>query len=172
MQDHSWTTISGHHRVQLPPTTTPVMVSDSFSALLQAEIESDEPCVATSTPSWAQNPGERRKVWRVWVELRDWKAHIQQEHRVPPGPMELANNADDFKDHVLCVLPTNFSQFEAVISTSPAFWNRIALNRLRSQSAGSSKAARREYVVVRTLDDIHRLLVLHVPPPVFTSVSK
>jgi hypothetical protein len=56
----------------------------------------------------------------VWVELRDWKAHIQQEHRVPPGPMELANNAEDFKDHVLRVLPANFSQFEAVISRSPA----------------------------------------------------
>ena len=78
---------------------------------------------------------------------------------------ELADTAEGFKNGMFLLRPKCRGDWGAVLSTSPAFWNRVALHHLRFEGA------RRWYAVVFSLDGLHRLLVLRVPPMRFSSAA-
>ena len=75
------------------------------------------------------------------------------------------NKADD-AESVKCCMRNAFSAerhaWDIGMPLTSMVWNRVQLQRLRF------KGAMHWYVVVRTWDGVHRLLVLHVPPRKFT----
>lgn len=92
-------------------------------------------------------------------ELREWYAWGEGCDRpVPVGCPEFLDDAESFKTSMMRLGPTRVDEFFSVVSKNPAFWNRVALHRMRAM------AGRSWFVVVRTLDEAHRLLVLKVPP--------
>jgi hypothetical protein len=168
-----WTTVERHHssRGKTCPRQDPdpVPIHNYFDALnLDDTTESNSP--STFIPTWAHNTGSRNKVWRVISEMKSWYEHENKYCWEPEVSKELCDDAENFKQHLMHLLPLDPSHFLGVISLAPAFWNRVALHRLRFQGKGSS--SRRLYVVVRSLSECHRLLVLHVPPTDFPSETE
>ena len=113
-------------------------------------------------PAWARQKKTRAQVLRVVAEMEQaWT----ERDRVPVADAfpEMADTAEAFKNGLMLLRPRHSGEWGAVLSAAPAFWNRVALHHLRFEGA------RRWYVVVFSLDGLHRLLVLHVPPSRFLS---
>jgi hypothetical protein len=169
----TWTTVLRHHAARTIDKTNkqidldPLPIHNYFTVLThESKPESYSPI--NLIPSWAQCPVSRNKVWRVITEMKDWYAHENKYCWEPKVSMELCDDAENYKQYLMQLLPLDPGHFLGVISLAPAFWNRIALNRLRFQGQGIS-SSRQFYAVVRSLSEVHRLLVLHVPPPHFKS---
>ena len=114
---------------------------------------------ASHVPLWVADRASRERVLRVIDELREWYAWGEGCDRpVPVGCPEFFDDAESFKTSMMRLGPTRVDEFFSVVSKNPAFWNRVALHRMRAM------AGRSWFVVVRTLDEAHRLLVLKVPP--------
>ena len=119
---------------------------------------------AETLRAWARKPSSRAQMQRVLEELAlSWG----ERGRTPVSDAfpELADTAEAFKNGMMLLRPKCSGDWGAVLSTSPAFWNRIALHHLRFEGA------RRWYAVVFSLDGLHRLLVLRVPPRRFSSAA-
>eukprot|EP00959_Pyramimonas_sp_CCMP1952_P038420 803941-Pyramimonas_sp.AAC.2 len=91
--------------------------------------------------------------------MREWYTRGGRCGRpVPVVCPELVDDAESFKTWMMRLGPHRVDDFPSVVSKAPAFWNRVALHHMRAV------AGRSWFVVVRTLDEAHRLLVLKVPP--------
>ena len=120
------------------------------------------PTPVDETQEWQQHPGTRNKVSKVITQLQDWYSDTV---RPPVSDPALADDAESFKTALMYHAPTSSSQWGGCLSKLPAFWNRVALQRLRFQGG------RHTYLVVHTVDGRHRLLVLEVPPEHMTAAE-
>jgi len=68
------------------------------------------------------------------------------------------NDAEGLKAALLKLGPRGEEDWEAAWDRNPQFWNRLQVQHLRVENR------RKWFVVVRTVDGVHRLLVLKVPP--------
>ncbi len=90
---------------------------------------------------------------------------VKQMRKLHQRPMpnvehpEYADDAESVKAALMNLTPIDEFGWDYTLSKHSAFWNRVALHRLRFVGE------RKRYVVVRTLDLHHRLLVLQVPAP-------
>ena len=117
-----------------------------------------------ATPDWARCSETRAKVQRVLDELEWWYSQGGRPAPSPEVPLTEADTAENLKGYMLQFNPRKRpGGWAEVLSLAPALWNRISLQHLRFEGQ------RYWYVVLHTLDQAHRLLVLRVPPRRFAS---
>jgi hypothetical protein len=110
-------------------------------------------------PAWFDVAEARSKVLRVLEEMSEFYS----EHRgacdrwLPSVPMGEADTAEDLKQHLMLCQPRWAGEWHVALAKSPSLWCRVQLMKLRHMGQ------RRLYVVIYSLDLLHRLLVLHVP---------
>ena len=136
---------------------TPLVLQNRFAAL-----DSDTTKAECPAPSPTLNytvfahPGSRAAILRLIDQMR--VAHPEPRPQVPLAELEFLDDAESVKSALMQYTPRDGRLSHAVLSKTAALWNRVALHRLRF------RGQRHYYMVVRTLDLQHRLLVLQVPP--------
>ena len=79
---------------------------------------------AETLRAWARKPESRAQMQRVLDELAlSW----EERGRTPVSDTfpELADTAEAFKNGMMLLRPKSSGDWGAVLSTSPAFWNRV-----------------------------------------------
>ena len=117
---------------------------------------------AAGGQSWMLSEQGREKIWRMMGELQEVWRQRGRVVRVDDVP-ELADDAETFKNALLYLRPRSRRDWDVVLMKNPAFWNRISLHHLRMLGK------RHWFALVHSLDDVHRLLVIKIPPRVFVS---
>ena len=142
-------------------------LTNSFSVLASESpaVEAKNCDVSRPTLSalWLKHPGQREAV-----DLLIQQLHAHYPDPRPPVSLEELEQIDDaetFKSALMQYAPTNRAYNTTTLSKTAALWNRVALQRLRF------RGQRHYYMVVRTLDLQHRLLVLQVPRPGLSRVE-
>ena len=98
---------------------------------------------------------------RVSEELAWWRKATAHAGHHPQEAPETTDSAEDFKEYILRFwprVPRQSARADAALLSQRAFWNRVALHRLRMNGE------RHWYLVAHTFDRGGRLLVLKVPP--------
>jgi hypothetical protein len=110
-------------------------------------------------PAWFDVAEARSKVLRVLEELSEfYSVHRGACDRwLPSVPMGEVDTAEDLKQHLMLCRPRWAGEWHVALAKSPSLWRRVQLMKLRHMGQ------RRLYVVIYSLDLLHRLLVLHVP---------
>ena len=135
-------------------------VTGSTGAVLGAQATGEQ----AHLPGWVRSAETRAKVQRVLDELEWWYSHGGRPSPEPSVPLTEADTAEDLKGYLLQFNPRHRpGSWAEALSLAPALWNRISLHHLRFGGQ------RYWYVVLHTLDQAHRLLVLRVPPRHFSS---
>ena len=125
--------------------------------------------VPPSTIAWLADPTSYDRIRRVIEEWEWYKDQCHMEDHTPRGAPETTDCAQDFKAYLLRFwpkLPRATARATKELSKRSAFWNRIALQRLRFNGE------RHYYLVAHTFDRGRRLMVLKVPPQQFSSTKE
>ena len=110
--------------------------------------------------SWLRTPGAYARIQRVideWAWYRELQGH--DEH-VPRAAPEVTDCAQDIKHYLLRFwpkTPRDTGRARQHLGKNTAFWNRIALHRLRFQGG------RNWYLVAHSYDQSRRILTLKIP---------
>ena len=118
------------------------------------------------TIPWLTDPSTYDRIRRVIEEWEWYRKQRGYEEHAPRGTPESTDCAQDFKHYMLKFWPKQprlSARAQDALSKQSAFWNRVALQRLRFNGE------RHYYLVAHTFDRGRRLMVLKVPPSSFDS---
>ena len=121
--------------------------------------------LAAAVPLFA-SPHIYDMVDRVVRELRWYRGLRGMTDDEPRRSPDTANCAEDIKRYLLRFwprLPRLSGKAVELLSSQAAFWNRIAMQRLRFQGE------RHWYLVAHAFDTGERIFIVKVPPPSFAS---
>jgi len=109
--------------------------------------------------SWTQVPAVRAKVLRVLDEMDEYyRRHRSPGDRwIPSTPLGAADCAEELKQYLMLHRPHGAGDWHRVLSAVPELWRRVRMEKLRHHGL------RQHYLVIYSLDMLHRHLVLHVP---------
>ena len=144
-------------RMVIESSPTPVL-QNRFSVLATevAEPERAAPEPPALNSATFSHPGVQAMIHRLVEQMR--VAHSEPRPQIPVEQLEFLDDAESVKSALMQYTPRDGRLSHAALSKSAALWNRVAMHRLRF------RGQRHYYMVVRTLDLQHRLLVLQVPP--------
>ena len=166
----SSSTVSGVLQASVPvtgDTSVPTFASSAAEEVFSRAVERDHRRLEFSVsetaelklPDWCGVPEQRSKVLRVLDEMAefydDCRAHGSRWS--PTVPLAAADTAEDLKQYLMQYRPRWAGDWHLALRKTPSLWRRVQLVKLRHLGA------RRLYVVLHSLDTLHRLLVLHVP---------
>ena len=137
-----------------------VSVRNSFQVLSTVDGDDLRPSPTHSHLQELTSKATAERVLRTVKQLKlYYENHFTQPRpSVPLADLDLMDDAETFKTALMQYTPSSGCFNTPVLSKASALWNRISMQRLRFQGR------RRHYLVARTLDNQHRLLVLQVPP--------
>jgi hypothetical protein len=116
--------------------------------------------------SWRDDRRQRERVHRVCLEMAMYRHQTGRQpvtHGTTPAD---ADSAEDVKGHLSLLQPLSALGYLHRGTAADPLWDRISLHRLRV------RGRRHWFAVVHTLDGLHRLLVLKVPPEHFNSLQE
>ena len=162
----------GFTRVERPvcprPTGTTTTPVSNYYAHLPEVTSADTPAASTErTRNFHRLVTDKTAQAHLTLVVTQMTAHYEKHPTNPRPAVSLEDlltidTAESVKTALMTYTPNGRRFNEPLLSKSAALWNRVALQRLRFQGQ------RRNYLVVYTLDQQHRLLVLEVPPAHFT----